>query len=682
MERKTKIFISYSRKDIEYKNQLIAHLKPLIRKYGVIEIWDDGLVNPGEEWDKIILHKLNTADLIILLVSIDFLASDYIYNIELKHAIDRSKSGKSRLIPIIIRDCNWMATEIGRFQVLPSGGKAISAFKDVDEAWVQIVQSIRYAIDDLRGKSGFIIGDNNKILNVHRELGNIHIGDIIDIHTRVDVNDVFPLNGVPKITFVEPISFNRLISSIRHKGRGLVIEGPSGIGKTTALKKAIEKLLLATKEFEYLTARNPEHLDRIKNISKNHLGIVAIDDFHRLDESTKREISNYMKFLADTEENLRKLIIIGIPNTGNKLISFGYDLATRIDIFELSKVPSEKIELLIEKGEYALNVRFAKKSEIINAANGSLNIAQFLCHYSVTSKDIYETLEGLNPTLIDADFLDVISNVKQVLKPKFEEFIFSFSQLGGLKDRTCIKLLHEIAMSENGSIILNRLIDSKPHLSNGISKLKSEKLIQSLIQAKPSCKSFLYFDEITTELVIDDPQLIFYINYTSENQIAELVGKKKQLVKEKVFISYSHKDALYLERMLVHLKPLIRDTDIDIWVDTRIQPGQKWNNEIEKALECAKIAILIISADFIASDYITEKELPSLIKSSFEDGTVIIPIFLKPANLNRFDNITQYQGINTPTKPIIEMSELDQEKVFVRLSQEIEKLYSIELNTQ
>jgi len=590
------VFISYSQRDSRYLNELRVHLKPLERNES-IRLWYDGEIEPGEKWNKVILDELNKADIIIFLVSASFLASDYAYEVEMKKALEKAEKNEVRIIPIILTECLWQKSPIAKFQVLPTDGKAVysSRRNDSDEAWFQVVEKLRYLLIELRENKILVTGDNNIIINQEiRSGGDVIIGDktyVINEETKFDVNEVFPLSGMPKITFVEPVSFKRLVSSIKHIGRGLVIEGPSGIGKTTALKRAISKIDLTHSSFTYLAARNPNHIGQIEDIQNNHKGIIAIDDFHRLEEKIKRKISDYLKYLADTETEDKKLIIIGIPNTGNKLISFGYDLAGRIDIFELTKVKNGKIKELIMKGEKALNVKFAKKSEYISAANGSLNIAQFICHYAAINQDVFET--SREPILIETNFSDIIQSVKNVLKPKFDNFIFSFAQLGGIRDRTCIKLLHELAASENGSIILNRLSNTKPDLSNGIGKIKREKLIENLVESKPSCKSFIYFDRTTTELVIDDPQLIFYLNYTSEAQIAGLVGKTEQVIKDKVFISYSHKDKDYMDRMMVHLKPMIRDEDMDIWVDTRIRPGQKWNKEIQKALECAKVAILL-----------------------------------------------------------------------------------------
>ncbi len=653
-----KIFISYSRRDKSSLEELRKHLLALERGEGV-QIFYDGQIMPGEQWDKRILHELQSADIIILLISADFLASDYIYEVEFKKALERHQNGESRVIPVILRSCDWKSTAIAKLQAVPSDGKPISNLKNEDEGFYQVAVAIKYAIEDLKAK---IVSQDNFNENQNKQL------------PAIDVNDAFPKSGVPIINFVEPVSFNQLMMSIKHKGRGLIIEGPSGIGKTTAINKAIERIAFQNNPYTYLSARDPKNIEKISTIEVWHKGIVVIDDFHRLGNQEKKRLSDYIKYLADVETSTRKLIIVGIPNTGKKLISFGHDLATRVDIFEFSRVENEKINELITKGEDALNIKFDKKSDLILAANGSLSIAQFLCNHAAVQDDVFETQAFQK--IVTTKIADVILSVRKEVGRRFDNFIFCFSQLGGNKDRTCIKLLKEMALSENGSVNLNRLCNSKPELAHGIEKILENGAIESLIENQDVCNDFIFYDNRTSELVIDDPQLIFYINNTAESTIANFSGKREILKRNKVFISYSHVDEPFLDRLLVHLKPLITDGDIDIWSDKRIKPGDQWNKEIISALEGTKVAILLVSADFIASSYITQVELPHLIKATSEEGAMIIPIFLKPSNLNRFENINKYQGINSPNETLIDLPEPEREKIFVKVSQRVEEIYS------
>ncbi len=96
----------------------------------------------------------------------------------------------------------------------------------------------------------------------------------------------------------------------------------------------------------------------------------------------------------------------------------------------------------------------------------------------------------------------------------------------------------------------------------------------------------------------------------------------------KVFVSYSHKDQKYLERLQVHLKDLERKGIIDLWSDTKIIPGTNWREEIKRAIESATIGVLLVSADFLASQFIAEDELPPLLKVARTRGTVILPVIL------------------------------------------------------
>src|SRR5437879_4103120 len=107
--------------------------------------------------------------------------------------------------------------------------------------------------------------------------------------------------------------------------------------------------------------------------------MVIIDDFHRLDLQLQRELIDYLKYLADTEPLSKKLVIVGISQTGQALVDTSFDVATRIDVFKLGLVSDELLLHMVEKGENALNIKFDRKAEIVLAASGSLNIAQFLC---------------------------------------------------------------------------------------------------------------------------------------------------------------------------------------------------------------------------------------------------------------------------------------------------------------
>ncbi len=140
-----KAFISYAHTDVHYKDELEKHLATL-RRNGEIESWTDTMISPSEVWNESISKSLNTADLIICLISSDFLNSDYCYDIEMRDALIRHREGKAQIIPIIIRPCDWSETPFAHIQVLPTLGKPIREWPDQDQAYVNVVEGIKKAI--------------------------------------------------------------------------------------------------------------------------------------------------------------------------------------------------------------------------------------------------------------------------------------------------------------------------------------------------------------------------------------------------------------------------------------------------------------------------------------------------------------------------------------------------------
>ena len=140
----------------------------------------------------------------------------------------------------------------------------------------------------------------------------------------------------------------------------------------------------------------------------------------------------------------------------------------------------------------------------------------------------------------------------------------------------------------------------------------------------------------------------------------------------KVFISYSHSDREWLERLKPHLWPLVREGRLDCWDDTRIRPGDDWQQEIRTALDAAQAAVLLISADFFASDFIDENELPPLLAAAQAKGVRILPVILSASRFAWDPSLARFQAVNSPDRPLNGMPSAEQDRVLDRLAQAIE----------
>jgi hypothetical protein len=130
-----------------------------------------------------------------------------------------------------------------------------------------------------------------------------------------------------------------------------------------------------------LTARKTADVEYIQALpTLGDVGLVIVDDFHKLPDGTKEQLADYLKTLADSSNAGTKIVVIGIRKAGESLISFASDLMNRIDVITFENNPEFKVRELIEKGEQALNTKINVADEIVSAAHGSFYIAQLLCH--------------------------------------------------------------------------------------------------------------------------------------------------------------------------------------------------------------------------------------------------------------------------------------------------------------
>jgi hypothetical protein len=143
---KPRIFTSYAHADEDLKKELDKHLK-VLKRSGKIDSWNDRELVAGQDWNEEIMSELNKATIILLLISIDFNASDFIWDKELASAMKRHEEGTARVVPIILRQCEWHSLPYAKLQSLPRNAKPVTEYANRDEAFTEIAVGIEKLVD-------------------------------------------------------------------------------------------------------------------------------------------------------------------------------------------------------------------------------------------------------------------------------------------------------------------------------------------------------------------------------------------------------------------------------------------------------------------------------------------------------------------------------------------------------
>ncbi|MFT3831848.1 MAG: TIR domain-containing protein [Micropruina sp.] len=341
----------------------------------------------------------------------------------------------------------------------------------------------------------------------------------------VALQDVFVLSGVPTHTFVAPVEYARLLVALRTPGRSVVIEGPSGIGKTTAAQNAITEAGADALTIS-LSARKKEDLALIADLPNQlPFGTVLIDDFHRLSDEQKLELADLMKTLADQGASHSKLVVIGINNAGQTLISFGRDLANRIDVIPFEANPEYKIEELVKKGESALNIGLAIRDEIVKDAQGSFYLAQMLAYEACLRDGIYAAAPDVRTTEVSYEM--VKAGVMAKLARSFHSVATEFARGSKLRREgraPYLHLLYWLSQSKNWAINASREATLHPEQRGSVSQVVTKGFLGDLVRSSKDVQSVLHYDSSSSTLVVQDPQFVFYIRNISWPQFAEEVG--------------------------------------------------------------------------------------------------------------------------------------------------------------
>lgn len=459
------------------------------------------------------------------------------------------------------------------------------------------------------------------------------------------LEEVFKVSGIPTYTFVKPVEYTKLIVALRTPGRGIVVEGPSGIGKTTSITKALDDLGLAG-DILKLTARKKEDRELIAILpEQKNLGTVIIDDFHRLDDVVKESIADFMKTLADEEDEKSKLVIVGINKVGDSLIRFATDLNNRIDTIRFEANPEEKVRELVERGEVALNLSFNTKERIIEDSQGSFHIAQMLCRETCMKAEILERCDQTNNLMISFEA------VKEKVLEDLRRLFFSKARLfaTGPKLRRegrapYLHMLYWLAISNEWSLQLDQAMIKYPSNKSSISQVVDKGFLESFLVAKhDELSDVLHYDSATRILSVEDPKFVYFIRNIIWSKFSEQVGYLSINFESKYdfALSFAGSDRKIAESLFGYLT----SHEVSVFYDQNEQ-----HRILAENVEDYLAPIYSSEAQFVI--VLLGREYPRRIWTKFESAhfkgrfgeNSIIPIWFKDAPPGMFDETVRYGG--------------------------------------
>jgi len=301
---------------------------------------------------------------------------------------------------------------------------------------------------------------------------------------------------------------------LRQPGLSLILEGPSGLGKTTLLKHAIEQDKARFGTPAIYSARIPKNVEEISRLTiDGHDGVVAVDDFHRLPEELAVRLIDYMKHLADSGASSSKIIIVGIPDTAQSLVKVSHDIANRIRIFRPKAASDVEVLGLIELGENALNIQFDDKDSIVKAAAGSLITTQSLCWHLAAMAGVEETAQATRP--VGTDIRAAVGRVHEELRIKYSDVVNEFVALDDAGTRICEGILAALAWSTDSTVPLGDFRRRNPQFGRAVDEVFIPS-VANRIAANPAVSRNIYYDARVRRVIADDPQFIFYLRQLNQ----------------------------------------------------------------------------------------------------------------------------------------------------------------------
>jgi hypothetical protein len=671
-------FVSYNSKDRDAVVSLVA----LLVKRGLRIFFDVAEIRPGERWHSVLERAIEDSRCILVTIGKSGIApwQDEETRAYLLHSVEANRS----VIPVLLPDSPIRVD-------LPVFLRTRTWIDFRDGFTSPVLEQLIWGITGRRP-----------------QVFTPSIGES-SLKARARLEEVFRTSGLPNYTYVEPSIYGHVALDIRQKAKHVLLSGPSGSGKTCLVFRLLEEMAFRReRDYIYISALDETAGATVRQVLASAIRglesrLVIVDDFHLLPKELRSTLGSGLKQLADEAFSLGStstFVLLGIPSSGEALLFNTSDLGPRLGVYSMPVATVGDLSRLLQRGEERLAIEFINRDSLAREANGSYYICQYLAQVICLNNQVTATEEGLRQLSFEVAIIR--NHLVMELETRFRLHIVAFVKNAGASahDRLPFAiLLALIAAIPKPTISSDELLEVADQFRTALLSVKS-RIFEVIASSMESGRfgRYIYFDEDADIFSIEDPIFRYFLTFhdfkkvidrcgLAEAQRGEIVklwtgvrghyilddsSASYKLERNSVFVCYSHTDRKWLEALQVVLKPLVRDRTLDFWTDARIEPGQSWRDEIGSALKRARVAILLVSQHFLASDFIAQEELPPLLDRASRDGLRIIWV---PISASLYDRtaLARYQAASDPQRPLDTLSSSQRNKKLVEIARHVQR---------
>lgn len=365
------------------------------------------------------------------------------------------------------------------------------------------------------------------------------------------LNEVFKTVGLPPYTYVKPSFYGEVRADIEQPGKHLLIEGPSGVGKTCVVFKVFEELgWMKGRDFQYVSCRDPDPESHIRPFFDAAASggspappVLVLDDFHLLPISRRAEIGSALKRMSDRafeQAAPPKAVLLGIPTAGSSLVGESYDLGPRLGSYRVARASDGEIGRLIDEGESALNVLFEDRDILLGESAGNFWLAQYICSKVCAVNSIFETAGA--PEVLSFDLLGIRQRLMGELSQRYMPIARTFAKgkrwrPGG--NKPYLEILLALSRIPDSVVSFDKVLNVVPERRKPGLKAVRARITEVIFDSAKSIdlRKHIAF-ELDAGFSIEDPLFRYFLSNLSPEHLYKELGVEPENAERSRLYSY------------------------------------------------------------------------------------------------------------------------------------------------